>query len=273
MRIAPVGRRAESSAARLVNKMGFVNVSNLKACFFVAMAWLVAGGSSGAADDPAARRAELDSVRSELARLQAGDSLQSPERWRQWDRAQFNVPEVAEIRVQVKALEKSLVEKRAALRERLLVLFPDLRDQLRARDAAYASLSEISVKAGLADNEIRLAEQAEPPAPEKVESLRAERTHLAAEEQAARAGAEAAQEAFLTQQKILSANDPACAALQTEIADLQTRFTQAQQQMNERIDALPESQEVEAERKAQVERVLQLRQREQELTTAIKSAN
>ncbi|MBP7829733.1 MAG: hypothetical protein KA248_07430 [Kiritimatiellae bacterium] len=245
--------------------MGFVRHSNLKVCFLAVLAGLLVGGPSIAADDPAALRAELDAVRRELAGLQASDPLGGSGRWSQRDRAEYDVPEVAELRGQAKALEKSLVEKRAALRDRFALLFPELRDLFRARDAAYAKLAEGGRMAALVDNEIRLAERADPPDAAKLEGLRADRERMRSELETARIAAEKSQAEFLALQKERAAGDPECAALQAEIADLETRFAQARQRMNEKLDELPASQAAEAERRAQSARVVELKQREQAL--------
>lgn len=227
--------------------------------------WGLASTLLPAEDEVAALRAELDQVQAERARLESTGSLHDPVRWQQRQRAEYDVLEIAELRVRVKSLEKSLLEKRAALRERLWVHSSELRELQRAREAAYARLAEIGQQLALLDNEIRLAEQADPPSPEKVQSLRAERAGLAKAEQDARAAAEAVQQSFLEEQKNLVTRDPQAAALQAEIQALQEHFEQARREMNERIDALPESQETEAQRRERFEEVRRLRQREQEL--------
>ncbi|HRZ13739.1 MAG TPA: hypothetical protein P5567_14950 [Kiritimatiellia bacterium] len=238
----------------------------LKVCFLAILAGLAAGRPARAAGDPAALRAELDSVRRELAELQSADPLAGAARWQQRDRAEYDVPEAAEFRAQVKAIEKGLVEKRAALRNRLTALFPEMRELTHARDAAYEQLAETNRVAALVDNEIRLAERADPPDAAQVERLRAERERLRADGESARQQAEEAQQKWLARQKELAAGDPECARLQAEIAELEPRFEQARQQLNETIDALPASREAEAARRAQVARVIELKQREQALS-------
>ena len=245
--------------------MSFVGNTTLKVCFLAVLAGLATGRPSRATDDPAALRSELDSVRRELAELQSADPLTGAARWQQRDRAEYDVPEVAELRAQAKAIEKSLVEKRAALRGRLAALFPEMRELVRARDAAYEKLAEAGRVAGLVENEIRIAERAEPPDAAQVERLRAEREQMKAAEETARTQAEEAQQKLLARQKELASGDPECTRLQAEIADLEPRLEQARQQMNERIDALPASREAEAARRAQVARVVELKQREQDL--------
>ena len=265
--MVPGGEKAGKGP--LDNRMDGVKVYYRKVRFFVLLPVAGVFGLAVRAEDASALRAELEKVQRQLAELQGASPWHSPERWQQRHRAEYEQPGVKEVRERIVALDKAILEKRTALRERLAVLFPELREQLRQRDEAYAALQALETKARLVGGELRLAERKDPPDEGQVKGLRAEQEQLAGQIAAARNEAEAARQNLLDQQREKAGSDAQCAALQSELEPLETQRLQLVGEMNGKIDALPESAEQEAARRARLDQVLRLKQCETELKKAL----
>jgi chromosome segregation ATPase len=231
--------------------------------FLIAISTAAIGADATApsgSDEPWRQR--LESIREEIQDTQRQFEAAVAERFRQRDRAEFDIPDIAELRVAAKQLEKEVLDLRRDLNLRLTARYPAVRDLERRQDEAFQEVRKRKTDLIVLERELASL-RATGAAPERIGQSEQDVRAAAAELEALnRQAAEAMAELNKQRDQGAAADTEAAERLELLRAAEQD-YQLAVQRLHERLDREPSLQDLDSGRIALANKLIELRRQEQ----------